>query len=125
MTEFKNIYNQVRAVVLGRFIIVHAGSKDGFVENAALVFKAGQCTGDYHGQMNKENFIKWLTEKLLPNIQDNSVVVLDNAPYHSSLADKVPTKSSLKKDMVDWLSKKGTYLHLIELYQIDSLTKNK
>lgn len=79
------------------------------MENAHLVFKAGQCSGDYHGQMNRENFTKWLTEKLLCNIPENSVVVLDNAPYHSVLADKVPTKSSLKSDMVAWLSKKGTY----------------
>lgn len=89
--------------------MIHAGSKNGFIQNAGLVFKAGQCSGDYHGQMNRENFIKWLTEKLLPNIPENSVVVLDNAPYHSVQADKVPTKSSLKKDMVAWLSKNGTY----------------
>lgn len=75
--------------------------------NAALIFKAGQATGDYHGQMNKENFTKWLKEKLLPNIPNNSVIVLDNAPYHSVQEDKTPTKSSLKKDIVSWLSSKG------------------
>ncbi|XP_050302718.1 uncharacterized protein LOC126740645 [Anthonomus grandis grandis] len=71
----------------GRLIIVHAGSVNGFVDNACLIFKAGLATGDYHGQMNKENFTRWLTEKLLPNIPPNSVIVYDNAPYHSVQED--------------------------------------
>ena len=29
-----------------------------------VVFKAGLTTGDYYGQMNKDNFLKWLKEKL-------------------------------------------------------------
>jgi len=94
---------------LGRLIIVGAGSEHGFVPNSTLIFKAGQCTGDYHGQMNRDNFIKWLQEKLLPNIPKNSVIVFDNAPYHSVQEDKIPTKSSLKKDMITWLLKKGKY----------------
>lgn len=83
--------------------------------NAGLIFKAGLSTGDYHGQMNQENFTKWLEEKFLPNIESwpNSVVVLDNAPYHSVQEDKVPTKSSLKSDMVKWLSNKGIPLHFL------------
>lgn len=88
---------------------MHAGSESGFVDNACLIFKAGLATGDYHGQMNRENFTRWLTEKLLPNIPANSVIVLDNAPYHCVQEDKIPTKSSLKKDMVAWLTRKGVY----------------
>lgn len=93
---------------LGRLVIVHAGSKNGFVPNACLIFKAGQVSGDYHGQMNSENFVKWLEQKLLPNIPPESVLILDNASYHSVQEDKVPTKSALKQDMIDWLLKKGT-----------------
>lgn len=89
----------------GRLIVVHAGSENGFVKDAGLIFKAGMATGDYHGQMNQENFTKWLTEKLLPNIPPHSVIVLDNAPYHSVLEEKVPTKSSLKRTMIEWLVK--------------------
>nr|CAH7720963.1 unnamed protein product [Callosobruchus chinensis] len=32
---------------------------------------------------------------------------MDNAPYHSVQENKTPTKSSLKQDMVNWLTKKG------------------
>nr|CAH7749883.1 unnamed protein product [Callosobruchus chinensis] len=91
----------------GRLIIVHAGSEMGFVDNTCLIFKSGSTTGDYHGQMNQQNFTRWLTEKLLPNIPSNSVIVMDNAPYHSVQENKTPTKSSLKQDMVNWLTKKG------------------
>lgn len=93
--------------ILGRLVIVHAGSENGFVPNASLVFKAGQASGDYHSQMNQHNFMKWLEEKLLPNIPPNSVVVMDNAPYHSVQEDKLPTQSSLKQHMISWLEKKA------------------
>lgn len=39
-----------------RFIIVHAITVNGWVDNAQLVFKASRRTGDYHGQMNWKNF---------------------------------------------------------------------
>lgn len=86
-----------------RLIVVHAGSESGFVPGAALVFRSGLATGDYHGQMNRDNFEKWLLEKLLPNIPPESVVVLDNAPYHSHIEDKVPTKYSTRPQMISWL----------------------
>lgn len=101
-------------------MIVHAGSENGFVPNASLIFKAGQASGDYHGQMNKENFCKWLEEKLLPNIPPNSVIVLDNAPYHSVQENKTPTKSSSKKDIMDWLGKKGKLHNISTVYEINS-----
>ncbi|GBP68520.1 hypothetical protein EVAR_55653_1 [Eumeta japonica] len=41
-------------------VIVHAGSETGFVPNALLTFKAGCKTGDYHNNMNAENYEKWL-----------------------------------------------------------------
>jgi hypothetical protein len=39
-----------------RLILVHAGSENGFIQKASLVFQAGKATGDYHGQMNYKNF---------------------------------------------------------------------
>lgn len=32
--------------------IVHAGSKNSFMENALLILKCGLSTRDYHGQKN-------------------------------------------------------------------------
>ena len=35
-----------------RLIVVHAGSKDGFIPGARLIYKAALSTGDYHNEMN-------------------------------------------------------------------------
>lgn len=87
-----------------RFIIVNAMTKDGWVPNAKLVFKSTRKTGDYHGQMNFDLFKKWFLEKLLPNIPSNSIIVMDNAPYHNVLTESsVPISTSSKKRIVDWL----------------------
>ncbi|XP_023724109.1 uncharacterized protein LOC111873546 [Cryptotermes secundus] len=90
-----------------RLIILHAGTSNDFIPEAKLVYKAGGATGDYHGQMNGHNFQKWLTEKLVPHVPPQSVMVLDSAPYHCVQIDKPPTPYSLKKDMISWLRHKG------------------
>lgn len=90
-----------------RVIVVHAGGEMGFVPNALVMFKSGLKKGDYHDDMNKNNYAKWLEEKLVPNLQPNSVVVIDNAPYHREQVNPAPTSSSLKCDMVKWLSERG------------------
>ena len=59
----------------GRYIIVHAGSKDGFIPKAQAVFKGNSSKGDYHTEMNGTKFEKWLTEQLIPNLKPRSVVV--------------------------------------------------
>jgi hypothetical protein len=42
-----------------RFIILNAVTKDGWVQNAQLVFQAHRRTGDDHGAMDEDNFSKW------------------------------------------------------------------
>ena len=87
-----------------RFVIVNAMTKDGWVPEAKLVFKSTKKTGDYHGQMNAEIFQKWFKEKLLPNIPPKSLIVMDNAPYHVTLADySAPTESCSKSKIQRWL----------------------
>jgi hypothetical protein len=87
-----------------RLIIINAITKSGWVPDAKLVFKSTTKTGDYHGQMNWELFKKWFTERLLPNIPANSLIVLDNAPYHNILSEhSSPTPSCSRKKIIDWL----------------------
>lgn len=90
-----------------RLIIVHAGKKNELVEGAVLIFKSRSTTGDYHGQMNAENFDKWFQEKLLSNIPLNSVIIMDNTQYHSVRINKPPSKRSTKEGMIEWLLNKG------------------
>jgi transposase len=87
-----------------RFIIVNAITKDGWVPEAKLVFKSTKKTGDYHGQMNSQNFKKWFTDRLLPNIPENSMIIMDNAAYHSVLSNSsAPTSLCSKKRIQEWL----------------------
>ncbi|XP_046684397.1 uncharacterized protein LOC124370150 [Homalodisca vitripennis] len=105
-----------------RQIVVSAGTKDGFLHDCNLIFKAGRATGDYHGQMNGVNFERWVHEKLLPHLPKNSVVVLDNAPYHCLQDNKPPSKYAVKNDMVEWLIKNNiacsTTMKKFELYDL-------
>jgi transposase len=90
-----------------RLIVMHIGSSNGFLEGAGLVFRAGTVSGDYHGQMNADNFEKWLSEIVIPKLPPTSVLVMDNAPYHGRQVDKPPSASALKKEMIDWLERHG------------------
>ena len=92
-----------------RFIIVHAITKDGWVDGAELVFEAKKRTGDYHGQMDWENFSKWFRIQLLPNIPPESIIILDNAPYHNVLTDTFPNKSSTKAELQNWLAANNSF----------------
>lgn len=87
-----------------RLIIVNAITIDGWVNNAKLVFEAKKKTGDYHGQMDWENFSRWFKEQLLPNIPKNSIIIMDNASYHNALAENsFPMSNSTKEDLRKWL----------------------
>ena len=43
----------------------------------------------------------------MQNVPERSVIVLDNAPYHNVVLEKVPTKSSTKTMMKEWLTSKN------------------
>jgi hypothetical protein len=58
-----------------RIIMIHAGGENGFVENALLMWKANSNAGDYHSQMNFQNYEKWLREKNSKHLPPNSVVI--------------------------------------------------
>ena len=82
---------------VSRVIVLHAGSEHGWIPNCELVYMGKSGTGDYHNEMNTTHFMDWFTSKLLPNCPPKSVIVLDNAKYHNSVVEKIPTKSSTKK----------------------------
>ena len=87
-----------------RLIIVHAITHEGWVKGAELVFQAKKVSGDYHGQMNYDNFSKWFTTQLLPHIPNKSLIIMDNARYHNILADDTfPTPRSRKRELQEWL----------------------
>jgi transposase len=89
-----------------RLIIVNAITTGGWVDGAELVFQAKKRTGDYHGQMNWENFSKWFESQLIPNIPTNSIIIMDNAKYHNVLAEGAfSDPSTNKQELREWLSR--------------------
>jgi hypothetical protein len=71
------------------------------------MFKSGTKSGDYHHEMNFDNYEKWLKMKLIPNLLPNSVLLVDNAAYHNAQLSPAPTSSSSSFSMINWLSDRG------------------
>ncbi|XP_025420202.1 uncharacterized protein LOC112690407 [Sipha flava] len=55
--------------------------------------------------MNGDNFKQWF-ENILPLLDPNSIIVMDNAPYHSVELEKYPNTSWKKAAIFEWLSSK-------------------
>ena len=89
-----------------RLIILHAGSCKGWINGAELVFQSKK-SGDYHDEMTSEHFEEWFNDTLIPQLEPNSIIVMDNVSYHSQRLQKIPTKSSTKQEMKDWLTSNG------------------
>ncbi|KAE9524162.1 hypothetical protein AGLY_015407 [Aphis glycines] len=99
----------------GRLIVCHAGcSRYGFIEGSKLVFRSntGNAT-DYHNLMNVEVFKEWFIQ-LLRNLEEPSIIVMDNAPYHSILRDKYPKSNWRKAEVQQWLREKNIEFHILE-----------
>ena len=102
-----------------RYIVVHAGSENGFLDGAELVFKAKSTTGDYHDEMKSTNFFQWTEKQLIPDLPPHSVLVIDGAPYHKIQEDKCPTMANNKKDFSAWMDRNSvaytTGMFMVEL----------
>lgn len=88
-----------------RLIVLHIGSDDGFVENGLLLFQSKK-TGDYHEEMTADVFEDWFRE-ILGRLDDNAVIVLDNASHHSRKIEKTPNTRTKKADIQAWLTNKS------------------
>lgn len=64
---------------------------------------------DYHQEMNHVHFERWWETKVLPALPNKSVVLIDNARYHSRLTpeSKKPTTAWRKQQIKEWLDTKG------------------
>ena len=88
-----------------RLIVLHAGSKRGFLKGTELVWMAKSSTGDYHDEMNGDKFFNWVKEKLIPHLPTKSVLIIDNTPYYNFQVNKCPTQASRKADIQAWLTR--------------------
>lgn len=56
--------------------------------------------------MNGNNFRDWFKD-VLPRLEDNAVIVMDNAPYHSVRKEKCPSSQTRKADIIRWFESNG------------------
>ena len=88
-----------------RWILIGAGTEDGWVPNSYRMWKGNVKSEDYHTEMNGPVFKDWVHKYLLPNIAPNSVIVMDRATYHTELrpTSKKASSSLRKADLVKWV----------------------
>ena len=72
--------------------------------------------------MNATHFLEWFENKLCTHIPVGSLIVLDNASYHNTEVEKIPTKNSKKSDMKEWLSRHGIHYDECDL-KVDLMGK--
>jgi transposase len=92
-----------------RLIVTHIGSDTGFLTSGLWVFESGS-TREYHEEMTGDAFLEWFS-KILKLVEAGSVIVMDNAPYHSVRMEKIPNKASRKNEITEWLNSKGMQCH--------------
>jgi hypothetical protein len=71
--------------------------ENSFVMNAGLMWKSAKDTGYYNHPLDKNNYDKWMKEKLILNLPPNSVIILDNMSYCNVLIEKTPSLSTKNK----------------------------
>lgn len=111
-----------------RLIVLHIGSAAGFVPGKPLCFISKKNAGDYYDEINSDTFLKWL-KNILPLLQDNAVIVMDNAPYNSVKVEKIPNSTWKRGEIIKWLESKGNEIPetmvKAELLQIVQQQKDK
>ena len=84
---------------------MHIGSAPGFLPDGLLIFKSNK-NYDYHQDINANCFENWF-ENILQKLENNSVNVMDNAPYHSRKEEKLCNASWKKETIIEWLKSKN------------------
>ncbi|XP_050512812.1 uncharacterized protein LOC126888513 [Diabrotica virgifera virgifera] len=83
-----------------RIIILNIGSKNGWLGGESFLQLAKNIKDsklDYHENMTSSLFKEWFEKKVLPNFPPKSVIVMDNATYHSEQIRKIPGVDELAK----------------------------
>jgi hypothetical protein len=66
------------------------------------MLKACSSTGNYHSQMNLENYKKWCAGKINSELTTNSDIA-DKTSYHNVLLKRTSSLNSRKLDLMNWL----------------------
>ena len=58
---------------------------------------------DYHDSMNGDSYEQYFANSLCTNVPQGSLIVIDNAPYHSRNDETYPVSKWKKQQYIDWL----------------------
>jgi hypothetical protein len=95
-----------------RLALVHTGNENGFLPYAAeLIFLRKKNAADIHDEMDGEIYEQYFKDQVLQNLPPNSVIVLDNASYHSRKIESIPTPSWRKAKIQEWMISHNTFYH--------------
>ena len=61
---------------------------------------------DYHDSMNGDSYEQYFANSLCTNVRQGSLIVIDNAPYHSRNDETYPVSKWKKQQYIDWLKSK-------------------
>lgn len=87
-----------------KYIIIHAGSKKRLAWYVFKYFTSTEVDDDYQKCVNGDVFKESLANKLLPNIPHESIIVMDNASYHSVRSNKPPLSGSKEAEIIKGLT---------------------
>lgn len=87
-------------------IVVHIGSSNGFVEGGLLISESKQNSANYQDELDGDWFYDWFCG-ILPLLNDNSIIVMDSASYHSIKLDPAPKVAWKKHNIIQWLKDKN------------------
>lgn len=92
-----------------RWILIGAGTKDGWIKESIKMWKGTVKSEDYHTEMNGDVFEDWMKKHLLPNVPVNACTVVDRASYHMMLTDDcLPASATMNRTaLAEWLVAHG------------------
>lgn len=109
-------------------VLLHIGSaKTGFIPE--LLYKnTKKVSANFDSVMNADIFKQWFKNMLIM-LNEPSVIVMDNASYHSMEINKAPSINTKKEIIQDWLTEKNISFSpvetKIELFEKVKANKNK
>lgn len=87
-----------------KLVLLHIGSaKTGFLPQCKYLCNHSEMNGQT--EMNSDVFGAWFS-KMLKALEEPSVIVMDNASYHSAELNKAPMINSPKQTIRNWLEEK-------------------
>ncbi|CAG9573838.1 unnamed protein product [Danaus chrysippus] len=107
-TSTKNTTSRSKSLV-----ILHIGSETGFLKGAEHIIEL-KTQGDPHESIDANNFEHWF-EQNVAKLGENSVVVMNAAPYNTRRAEKTPSIAWTKGDIQEWLLHKEIHFDQSEV----------